>query len=52
MARMLSLSRLIERQVDFEDPCFPLSLWERVRVRGFSQGLGSLAPAISRGERE
>ena len=25
-------------------PSFPLSLWERVRVRGFSENLGPLTP--------
>jgi hypothetical protein len=26
------------------DPFFPLSLWERVRVRGFNETLGTLTP--------
>ena len=34
------------------DCFFPLSHWERVRVRGFHETLGPLTPALSRGERE
>jgi len=35
-------------------PIFPLSPWERVRVRvrGFNETLGTLTPALSRRERE
>jgi hypothetical protein len=33
-------------------PSGPLSLWERVRVRGFSRTLGTLTPALSLRERE
>jgi len=36
----------------FEGPFFPLSLWERVRVRGFASPVGTLTPALSQRERE
>ncbi len=44
--------RLVDCRAAFEEPFFPLSLWERVRVRGFSSPVGTLTPALSRRERE
>ena len=43
---------LVGCHADFDGPFFPLSQWERVRVRGFSSPVVTLTPALSRWERE
>jgi hypothetical protein len=43
---------LVGCRADFEGFFFPLSPWERVRVRGFSSPVGTLTPALSLWERE